>query len=168
VFAQLAKNLENACIKARRHGLSAKKLVVFLRKQDFREIGVEMKLSRATAYPSELFEPLKEGFEHIFQSFIPYRLTRVVLADLEPGNKAQYTLFDDPARIEKMERIYDSLDLLSARFGKHTVHHAASLPAKLRAQHDGMRGDIAARKRSLFRGENARQRLGMPMLHMKV
>jgi DNA polymerase-4/DNA polymerase V len=168
VFAQLSKNLENACIKARRHGLAAKRLVVFLRKQDFREAGVEMKLSRATAYPSELFEALREGFDHLFQPYIPYRLTGVVLAGLEPENRVQYTLFDDPARIEKMERIYDSVDLLSARFGKHTVHHAASLPAKLRAQHDGIRGDIATRKRSLFRGENARQRLGMPMLHVRV
>ncbi len=40
VFAQLSKNLENACIKARRHNLAAKRLVIFLRKKDFRDIGI--------------------------------------------------------------------------------------------------------------------------------
>jgi DNA polymerase-4/DNA polymerase V len=158
VFAQLSKNLENACIKARRHNLAATRLIVFLRKQDFRDIGIELKLNRHTAYPAELFEPLREGFDHIYKSGIPYRLTGVVLAGLMPENRVQFTLFDDPARIEKMEKIYHSIDELSARFGKHTVQ----------VQHEGDRGDIAARKVNLFKGENKRQRLGLPMMHVEV
>src|SRR5512135_2240461 len=47
VFAQLSKNLENACIKARKYRLSATQVIVFLRKQDFSSSGVELKLSRA-------------------------------------------------------------------------------------------------------------------------
>lgn len=168
VFAQLSKNLENACIKARRYGLAARKLVVFLRKKDFRNIGVELKLSRPTAYPAELFDPLRKGFDQIFQSGIPYRLTGVVLAGLEPENRVQQTLFDDPAKIEKMEKIYHTVDELSAKYGKHTVQHASSLPTKTQMQHEGARGDIAARKAALFQGENKRQRLGLPMLHVKV
>lgn len=168
VFAQLSKNLENACIKVRRHKLAATRLIVFLRKKDFRDIGVEMKLNRPTAYPAELFEPLREGFDHIYETYLPYRLTGVVLAGLMPEDRVQYTLFDDPAKIEKMARIYHGIDELSARFGKHTVQHAASLPVKLQAQHEGDRGDMAERKTNLFRGENRRQRLGLPVLNVKV
>jgi DNA polymerase-4/DNA polymerase V len=168
VFAQLSKNLENACIKARRHKLAAKKLIIFLRKKDFRDIGVELKLNRPTAYPAELLDPLREGFRHLYQAGIPYRLTGVVLAGLMPENRVQFSLFDDAARIEKMEKIYHTVDELSARFGKHTVQHASSLPTKLQMQHEGNRGDIAARKISLFKGENRRQRLGLPMMHVKV
>ncbi|MBI4681727.1 MAG: DNA polymerase IV [Nitrospirae bacterium] len=168
VFAQLSKNLENACIKARRHKLAATRLIIFLRKKDFRDIGVELKLSRPTAYPAELFEALKEGFEQIYQSAIPYRLTGVVLSGLMPENRVQFTLFDDTARIEKMAKIYHSVDELSTRFGKHTIQHASSLPAKLQGQHEGQRGDIPVRRTDLFKGENRRQRLGLPMLHMKV
>ena len=168
VFAQLSKNLENACIKARRYGLAAKRLILFLRKKDFRSIGVELKLSRTTSYPAELFDSLRKGFDQIYESTIPYRLTGVVLGGLEPESRVQFTLFDDPARIEKMEKLYHSVDELSARFGKHTVQHASSLPTKLQMQHDGDRGDTAMRKSSLFRGENRRQRLGMPMLHVNV
>ena len=142
--------------------------MVFLRKKDFRNIGIELKLSRSTAYPTELFDPLRKGFDQIFQSGIPYRLTGVVLAGLEPEDKVQQTLFDDPAKIEKMEKIYHSVDELSAKYGKHTVQHASSLPTKIQMQHEGARGDMAARKAVLFQGENKRQRLGLPMLHVKV
>lgn len=168
VFAQLSKNLENACIKARRHRLAATRLIVVLRKKDFRDIGVELKLNRPTAYPAELFGPLREGFGHIYQACLPYRLTGVVLAGLVPEGRAQFSLFDDSAKIEKMAKIYHTVDTLSSRFGKHTIQHAASLPASLQVQHEGARGDIPARKEALFRGENRRQRLGLPMLYMKV
>ena len=168
VFAQLAKNLENACIKARRHKLAATRLIVFLRKQDFRETGVEMKLSHPSAFPSELFEPLREGFQHVYRQKALYRLTGVVLAGLMPENRVQYTLFDDTVRIEKLANIYRGVDRLSARYGKHTVQHGASLPTRLQIQHEGERGDTAKRKSELFRGENRRQRLGLPMLHVKI
>ena len=168
VFAQLSKNLENACIKARRHRLAASRLMVFLRKQNFRDIGIEIKLNRPTAYPAEFFESLTKAFHHIYSQDTLYRSTGVVLAGIVPGNSVQYSLFDDTTKIEKMERIYTSIDRLSARFGKHTVQHASSLPAKLHAQHAGERGDIPARRTALFRGENKRQRLGLPMLNVKV
>ena len=168
VFAQLAKNLENACIKARRHRLAAARLVVFLRRQDFRDTGVEIKLSRPTAYPAELFEPLREGFQQVYRPRTLYRLTGVVLAGLIPEAQVQYTLFDDTAKIEKMARIYSTVDELSEKFGKHAIQHAVSLPTKIQVQHEGERGDVPKRKTGLFKGENRRQRLGMPMLRVKV
>ncbi len=168
VFAQLSKNLENACIKARRYNLAASRLTLFLRKKDFRHIGIELKLNRSTAYPSELFEPLVQGFNQIYQNGIPYRLTGVVLSGLMPENRVQFSLFDDTTKIEKMAKIYTSIDELSTRFGKHTVQHASSLPVKLQMQHKGDRKDVPQRKSDLFKGENKRQRLGLPMLHVQV
>ena len=168
VFAQLSKNLENACIKARRYKLAASRVVIFLRKQDFTGSGVELKLTRPTAYPVELFELLREGFRHIFRPDTLYRQTGVVLAGLIEEKGRQFSLFDDTTKIEKMEKIYESIDRLSQKFGKHTIQHAASLPAKLQVQHEGARGDIPIRRAILFKGENKRQRLKLPMLHVKV
>jgi len=168
IFAQLSKNLENACIKARRYGLAASRLVVFLRSKDFRDTGVEMKLTRPTAYPVELFGALREGFITLYEKGKFYRLTGVVLADLAAENTVQYTLFDDVARIEKTSKVYTAIDVLSRKFGKHTVSHCSSLPVKVQAQHEGERGDVPARKNDLFKGENKRQRLGVPMLHIKI
>ena len=204
IFSQLSKNLENACIKARRYDLAANKLILFLRQQDFRDTGLEMKISRPTAYPAELFALLREGFLEIYKTGTLYRSTGVVLAGLVAERKVQLTLFDDTTRILKMGRIYSAMDHLSERFGKHTIQHGSSLfskstcrvfdtrtsgenfknhphppiphsrweggdfDSKLQVQHEGERGDVAVRKAELFKGENRRQRLGLPVLDIKV
>jgi DNA polymerase-4/DNA polymerase V len=168
VFAQLSKNLENACIKARRYRLAPARIIVFLRKQDFTSDGVEIKLSRPTAYPVELFGLLRQGFAQVYQPRTPYRQTGVVLSGLVAESGIQFSLFEDTTKIEKMAKVYESIDELSRKYGKHTVQHGASLPTKLQAQHEGARGDVPVRKTDLFKGETKRQRLGLPLLHVKV
>jgi DNA polymerase-4/DNA polymerase V len=168
VFAQLAKNLENACIKARRYKLAASRVVIFLRQQDFTGSGVELKLTRPTAYPAELFEVVRKGFSRLYRPKTPYRQTGVVLSGLIEETCVQFSLFEDATKIEKMARIYESIDRISQKFGKHAVQHAASLATKLQAQHEGSRGDVPVRRAILFKGENKRQRLRLPMLHVKV
>jgi len=168
IFAQLSKNLENACIKARRYKLSATRLIIFLRRQDFRDSGVEIRFNRPTSYPVELFDPLREGFDQVYQPHTLYRQTGVVLSGLVPDSDVQYTLFDNTAKIERMARIYNAVDALSGKFGKHTIQHAASLPTKIQSQHEGDRGDMPERKTDLLKGENKRQRLGLPMLRAKI
>jgi DNA polymerase-4 len=44
VFAQLAKNVENACIKLRKYQLATERVLIFLRSQDFHDQGREMAL----------------------------------------------------------------------------------------------------------------------------
>lgn len=168
VFAQIAKNLEAACIKARRYKLSACRLILFLRTQDFRSAGVELRLDRPSAFHSDLFGSLKEGFKEMFHSGTLYRQTGVVLAGLKPEGDVQYTLFDDTPKIEKMTRVYAAIDELSAKYGKYAVHHGASLPTKLQARHEGERGDTPERLKELFKGENSRQRLGLPVWRIDV
>ena len=168
VYAQMTKNVENACIKARRYKLMATRLILFLRKQDFTSSGVEIKLTRPTAYPIELFGPLHEGYCQVYQQKTLYRQTGVILAGLVPETNIQYSLFEDTSRIDKMAKVYDAVDKISQKFGKHTIQHGVSLPTKLQAQHEGERGDVPQRKAALFKGENKRQRLGLPLLHIKV
>lgn len=116
----------------------------------------------------ELFKLLRQGFQHLFELTSLYRQTGVVLSGLVSESGLQYTLFDDTAKIEKMAKIYESIDQLSRKYGKHAVQHGASLPVKLQAQHEGERGDVPKRRTALFPGENKRQRLGLPLLHIKV
>jgi DNA polymerase-4/DNA polymerase V len=168
VFAQLSKNLENACIKARRYRLAATRMVLFLRRQDYSDTGVEVRLTSPSAYPTELMDSLEEGFRKLFRPATLYRQTGVVLSGLVPEHTIQQSLFDDGARIERMTRIYQAVDALSEKFGKHAVQLASSLPTKLQAQHEGERGDVPARRGLLFKGENTRQRLRLPLLHIKV
>ena len=51
LLAQLSKNIENACIKARRHKLAARRVFFLLRTQEFRHAGYELVLSRPTNIP---------------------------------------------------------------------------------------------------------------------
>lgn len=168
LLAQLSKNLENACIKARRHRLLAKGIIVFLRTQDFKDSGIEIRITHPSAYPSEFFEFLRRGFYEIYNPSLSYRQTGIILTGLIPSERIQYSLFDDLARIEKMEKVYNVVDRVSERFGKHTIIMASSLPAKKGAQHRGDRGDLPLRRSDLFRGENERQRIGVPLLQIKV
>src|SRR3989338_3335770 len=75
VYSQLVKNLENACIKARRYNLAAKRLYIFLKQQDFASFGLEAELSRASAYPNDLLNVVRGMFADLFQEKTLYRST---------------------------------------------------------------------------------------------
>ncbi len=163
VFARALRNLESACIKARRHGLAAKRLIVSLRQQSFATEGVEAKLNRPTASPLELMESFKALFDEVYRPGLDYRATGVVLADLTDSPSFQLGLFEDPVRTIQARRVFDAVDEANRRYGKHTVFLANGV--HLGAQHAGDRGRTSRRKTDLLRGETARQHLKIPLLH---
>lgn len=168
IYGQIARNLENACIKARRHNLSAGRLIIFLRRQNFQTEGVEVKLNRATAYPADIFPFLKELFNRLYKNKWQYRATGIVLAELTSDPNRQLSLFESPVKIIYLKRLYEAIDKINARFGKHTLHHLSAMPAKARAQHENARGNVPSRKQTLLKGENERQHLGLPIMKIDV
>ena len=164
VFAQLLKNLENACIKARRHSLVARGFVMYLKTQEFKGRGIEAKLSRPSAYPIDITPIAKTLFSQVFKPNLLYRSTGVILTDLIPETSLQQSLFEPPLRIEKIQRVFDAIDLLAKRMGKHTVHLAGSHIAHKTPQHVLDRGDIPDRKLTRIKGESKRKHLTLPML----
>jgi DNA polymerase-4/DNA polymerase V len=163
VFSQLSKNIENACIKARRYKLAAKGVVIFLRTQDFRDTGLEIDFSRPTSFPNEIINTIKPAFESIFKTNCLYRSTGVVMYGLEEDLVKQMDLFGAHLNIEKMNRLFDGVDALKEKFGKHTIFLGSSFYANNTKQHDGERGHIVERKKLLFKGETYRRRLSIPM-----
>lgn len=168
IYAMLIRNLESACIKARRYNLAAKKVYIILRTQDFHTEGFEIKLNRASVYPIEIAPLIKPVFEKVCNPTKLYRQTGVVLADLIINEKIQYSLFDDPLKIEKVKSVFLAVDELSARFGKHTISLGSTLPVKSHQIHQGERGDIAPRKKIKLRGETARQRINLPYFFTEI
>jgi DNA polymerase-4/DNA polymerase V len=165
IFSQLSKNIENACIKARRHHLVTPLIYFFLKTQDFRYSGLEIKLSRAVSVPEEIIKVVKEPFAKLYRENVWYRATGVVLGKLKENTRAQLDLFGGSLSVEKTKVIYESLDSLAGKFGKHTVFLASSLQAMVNPSHKGARGLKAERTvPGLFKGETARKRLGIPML----
>lgn len=163
LYAQALRNLESACMKARRFTLSAKRLCLILRHQYFRDEAVEVKLSRPSVATMELQKFLSGLFNELYRPFHLYRATGVVLGELSVVQGMQFDLFESPQGALKMEEVSKTMDEINSRYGKHKIHLAESLPAQRR--HEGKRGELPERKRDLLPGENFRQRLGIPLLH---
>ena len=166
LFAHLMRNMESACIKARRYSLAPNKIVVFLKKNDFHTVGSEAKLSRPCAFPLEFSGIIHNLFDSCYCPKDIYRATGVVLLNLEPDTNIQYTLFDKPLQAEKIRGLYNVADELGQKFGKHTLHLGSShLIDKLGK---GRRGSPTSREKTQLKGETRRRHLGLPLLHIKL
>ncbi|MBI4599694.1 DNA polymerase IV [Candidatus Uhrbacteria bacterium] len=163
IFSQLSRNIENACIRARRHGLAAREVTFFLRTQDFRHFGVRAQFSKATAFPNKITHVLEGMFGELFHARNLYRATGVVLSKLTDEASAQLDLFGDHVGIEKMTRLYNSVDTLDHKFGKHTVFVGSSFATQTTPQFVGARADRPWREGHLLQGETLRQHVGIPI-----
>jgi len=166
LFAQLMRNMESACIKARCYALSPKKIVVFLKKQSFETAGSEAALSSPCACPLEFSDVVRDLFDACYRPRELYRATGVVLLDLVSDGNIQYTLFDNPVQVEKIKDVYAVADELAQKFGKHTVHLGSSHLIEKTGK--GRRGTPTAREQTQLKGETSRRHLGLPLLHIKV
>ena len=90
------------------------------------------------------------------------------LFGLEAVEHAQLDLFGESFNIERMERLFNCVDAIKAKYGKHTLFLGSSFLAHQHAQHEGARGAEPERKRALFKGETKRKRLAIPMFLGKV
>ena len=166
LYAQLLRNLESACIKARRYGLAPRKIVSFLKTQNFDTEGSEMRLDRPSAYPVEIAPVLREQFEILYRQGELYRATGIVLADLVSTDVTQYSLFENPLKAEKIKDLYEAMDNLSNKYGKHTLHLGASHLLEVRGK--GKRGSPTVREQTRLYGETRRRHLGLPLVHVRL
>lgn len=164
VHAQLSKNVENACIKARRWGLVAPEVYLFLKTQEFRFHAHAFMLPAPTNVPQDILRELDRYFARIFQTGTRYRATGITLMKLADDAPAQLDLFGGVERTEGMKRVFEQVDAVSARYGKHAVFLGSSFEAMTHSAHLNERGDVAKRVTQLFKGETSRRRLGLPML----
>lgn len=164
VFSQLSKNIENACIKARRWNLVAPRAYIFLKTQDFKYYGCEIDMPHPSNVPQDFVLLAQKFFPKLFNKKLLYRSTGITLVNLAPVHEAQLDLFGAVDRTEKMQRALKSVDDLSARYGKHAVFLGSSFKAMKFGAHLGARGDMPQRVSMRFKGETLRRRLGVPML----
>lgn len=163
VFAQLSKNIENACIKARRYSLSANRVFIFLKTQEFRHRGIEIRLDTATNAPSEIARYAEANFWKIYRSEERYRSTGVVLSEFEESGRKQLDLFGSSRQSNALVSVFQSIDELDTRYGKHTVFLGSSFQAvKPRGLSD--RGRAGERRRETFKGETRRRRVALATL----
>jgi DNA polymerase-4/DNA polymerase V len=164
VFAELSKNIENACIKARRWDLATKEIFFFLKTQDFEYCGCEVKLAHPSAIPQEILAAVSRYFPQVFRSGVDYRATGITLMKLSDARVVQLDLFGSVQKSEGLKRVFASVDEMSARYGKHIVFLASSLKTMERRIRDGERGGPSTATGARFRGETMRRRLGVTYL----
>lgn len=164
LFAHLLRNLESACIKARRYQLAPGRMIAFLKKAHFDTAGREARLSRPCAYPLEVSPLLRELFNDTYEQGELYRATGIILFQLVPDAGAQYSLFEDPLRAEHIRDLYSAMDSLTGKYGKHTLHLGASHPIEVYGK--GKRGEPTVREQTRLYGESPRKHLGLPILHI--
>lgn len=163
IFSQLSKNIENACMKARRYDLEARGLYFFLKTQDFNYRGAEVKLSRPTIFPNEIISLIRVIFLKIFNPKLEYRATGICLFKLSPRDNIQLDLFGEVLAIEKFRKVFESVDKIRTRYGKHAIFLGPSFWANKFSAHRTERGESAERAITLLPGETKRKRLNIPM-----
>ncbi|MDB5187978.1 MAG: nucleotidyltransferase/DNA polymerase protein [Candidatus Kaiserbacteria bacterium] len=164
VFSQLSKNVENACIKLRRWNLAASEISFFLKTQEFTYQHVRIPLIIPTCVPQDIIKALGKDFVRIARPNTLYRATGITMSHLTDAHHIQLDLFGAASQTQSVQQIYDQVDALSERYGKHAVFLGSSLKAMQQDLHLGERGDIPTRVSTLFKGETARRRLGIPFL----
>jgi hypothetical protein len=137
--------------------------VIFLRTQQFRDFGLEIDLSGPTQFPNDIVKAVTPAFEELFAPSTAYRATGVILSKLTEAYYGQLDLFGEAIRMQRLSNLYESVDTLREKYGKHIVFLGASFLAHKSAQHDGERGHVPDRKINLLPGETPRKRLGIPM-----
>jgi hypothetical protein len=107
-------------------------------------------------------------YENLFAPGTLYRATGVILGKLSEASYGQLDLFGEVLRLQRLSHLYESVDTLREKYGKHTVFLGASFLAHTHAQHEGDRGHLPARQHDLLPGETPRKRLGIPMFMGEV
>jgi DNA polymerase-4/DNA polymerase V len=126
VWAELAKNVETACRRAREKGLVSRHLYCFLKSQEFQYRRFDVTLTQSTNLPSEVLTALAPAFEDAFARGVSYRATGITLADLTPYALRQDDLFGGAVARTAESALWSVIDRLGG-----SVHLAASMSARV-------------------------------------
>jgi hypothetical protein len=119
---------------------------------------------RPTNIPGDIVSLIREHLDVIYRPNTRYRATGVVLSDLRGEGETQLDLFGEALRAARIRQVYEAVDQLDAKYGKHTVFLGSSFAAMHASQHAGDRGELPRRQQTLLKGEGKRRRLEIPLL----
>ncbi|MGB4965868.1 MAG: DNA polymerase IV [Microgenomates group bacterium] len=127
IFSQLITNLERACHKARLYGLYTNRFSIFLKGQDFSYVYGEVELMGRTASPTVVLKKVRPVFEKLFVNGKEYRATGAILLNLVPYGDEQESILENHVKKEKSRAIFESIDILSKRYGERVVKTGATM-----------------------------------------
>jgi len=166
VFSQLSKNIENACIRMRRHDMYTDSIYIYLKTQDFNFSGKKLDLTVQVNNPNQILSIVRKHFSGIFREGQEYRATGVRFMNLVHRRVFQQDLFNQHVEVDKFSNLYSVIDGIDHKHGKHTVCLASSLEAIRGGNFVGERGIKPKRKlkENMLKGETERKRISVPFL----
>jgi nucleotidyltransferase/DNA polymerase involved in DNA repair len=153
LLSELSRNIENACLKLRQHGLYAGKISFFLKTKNFEYHTHEVRLSRASNVPQVFLAEVGKEFDRVFQLGYFYRTTGATLSEITETDPVTLDLFGEQAMREKMAKAFETVDEIFHKYGKYSVFLASSLLSI------SERGDLSADKAG-----SPKKRLNIPYL----
>lgn len=129
ILSALAKNIEGACAKARRHRVKGRYCRFYLKTQEFTYAGKNLTLSVPLSDPREFLEVVNEHFSSVFEAGVLYRATGFGLYGITPEESIVPDLFGEAVRVDGESRILGVMDRLNRKYGRDTLYLAASAQA---------------------------------------
>ncbi len=87
--------------------------------------GTTVSFDAPTSETAEMIRTIQPKLRGIFLPGRRYKKAGVVFFGLESGENRQMNLFADPDRMEKKERLSETVDSINRRFGRGSVFHLA-------------------------------------------
>jgi len=114
--------------RLRVHELSAKGVQVFVRSNDLLGFQFQGKLPFKTQLPSEIAAAALRLFKDNYQWTTKIRAVTVRAINLVPKDESeQLSFFNDAARIDRRERLEDTVEIIRSRFGNKAITYAVLL-----------------------------------------
>ncbi|MBU0709081.1 DNA polymerase IV [Patescibacteria group bacterium] len=160
ILAKLSQNIEAACAKARRHQLAASQIFFYIKTQEFKYYGAQIKLKQATNFPGRILNLIEKYLPQLFSPHKLYRTTSITLSKLKSNNRTQMDLFGQAQQSIKLAKIYQGIDRLTSKYGKQTIFLSSSLNPHAVNKHSyqPLKQNVA------LSGKYMRKKLNLPFL----
>ena len=164
ILSALAKNIEGACAKARRHGVKARSCRFYLKTQEFRYAGKNLTMSVPLSDPREFLRLVEVHFASVHEAGTLYRATGFGLYGIVPESSATLDLFGESVRVEGESRILDALDRINRKYGRHTLYLGTSASAIAREADTLARRKVRRRAKFALGIDHRKKTLDVPYL----
>lgn len=162
VLSQVAKNLEGACAKARRHGVKARFCRFYLKTQSFTYAGLSLDVSVPLADPREFLRAIEARFDDVYELGEEYRATGIGLYGITADAAVTPDLFGASEAAEQGAPVIEAIDRLNRKYGRHTVFLGESMHAICGTAREDVRA-----ARAMYNVPLAEKKLELPVHQRK-
>jgi DNA polymerase-4 len=126
IYAELSKNIENACKTLRKQKLVTRQFSIFLKTKEGRFITRAWKCIVPTCSPEPILQIVRRAFTSLCTQAVTVKATGITCSDLVSTGFGQ-DLFGYSKKAEVHDQVHQITDTLDHRFGAYSVVMASSL-----------------------------------------